>query len=139
MDNSVKLWALERHYETMQEHKKALAPTVKPRAKLICRPVFSNICTHGNYIDCVRFAGDHLVTKSTDSLARVWRTDPPLAELLSHAYTKPLQRFVEVCDLPLEDSDQMWWVRLDISPDGRYLAAGSRHNHISVYDLHNPR
>lgn len=52
-------------------------------------------------------------------------------------YTHPIHRHVEVYELSLADSADMWWVRFDVSPCNRFFACGSRRNQIVVYDLQN--
>lgn len=135
IDHSVKIWSLQKYYKKRQERNKALPEFVQPRPIVVSRALFSSLCVHGNYIDCIRFAGDYIITKSVDNVAKIWRPDPRLEELLTLNFSKPVQRHVEVSDLQLEDSNQMWWVRLDVSPEGRYLACGSRQNRVVLFDL----
>mmetsp|Transcript_3 Transcript_3/g.12 ORF Transcript_3/g.12 Transcript_3/m.12 type:complete len:457 (-) Transcript_3:492-1862(-) len=128
MDNAVKLWDISEgqvQLAVQRSYRDALDPPEVPHAAVYLRVAeFSTRWAHQNYVDCVRFAGDLLVTKSTDHAVKVWRPAPergPMNIVVLHSVALP--------------SAGMWFVRFDLTRDLGHLAAGNSKGVVHVWGL----
>eukprot|EP00056_Hartaetosiga_gracilis_P003361 m.63046 g.63046 ORF g.63046 m.63046 type:complete len:376 (+) comp11427_c0_seq2:116-1243(+) len=139
MDQAIKVWNLEddriqqnielsRTFDVGKENQSF--PTV-----MISSPLHSTSSVHENYVDCVRWYGDLVLSKSTESKLMCWmfgghpRLDIP--EQRRKYLGDPVTILSEL-PLPL---CEIWYVRFAIDPAQRYLACGNQNGKISVWDL----
>lgn len=73
MDNTVCVWELERHAQLFEEAAVWEGPPGRFETRFVTYADFSTHLVHSNYVDCVRWVGDLLLTKSVDSRILMWR------------------------------------------------------------------
>ena len=93
MDNTVKVWSLQRETVQAAVRDSYARPTrTDERPFQTCYeqfPVFATSKVHNNYVDCVAWLGSLLVSKSTAHKVALWKPDPRRrrdAVLVLHEY-----------------------------------------------------
>ncbi|BDA48075.1 Polycomb group protein FIE1 [Coccomyxa sp. Obi] len=130
MDNYVKIWSLEdvvEHVESSFQHNSNGATVFA--TKFLGSPKFSSYKVHYDYVDCVRFCGDLLLTKSVHERIYMWRPDLDPEEPID---TKGHIHLVQ--ELDLDDCAKIWFVRFAMDRDCRTLACGTKSGMVLVYD-----
>ncbi|KAK9907286.1 hypothetical protein WJX75_000704 [Coccomyxa subellipsoidea] len=132
MDNTVKIWNMEGALEHIESsfHYSADSGNVFATKFLAC-PRFSSHKVHNNYVDCVRFIGDLILSKSVDERIRLWRPDVSLDEPID---VKGHIHLVQ--EMELEDCANMWWLRFALDRQCRTLACGTTSGTVLVWDPH---
>lgn len=73
--------------------RKIVDAELKPgRAKFFHFPLFSTSRVHSNYIDCIRWWGDLLLSKSTEGKVTLWGKDELAAPAAKVSWEKVLSR-----------------------------------------------
>eukprot|EP00736_Rhodelphis_marinus_P009496 Rmarinus@m.29269 len=112
MDHTVKIWAVD------YKLKSPVAPAFRPVIRQI--PMFSTHSLHGNYVDCVRWVGDYILSKSVENEVRMWKTHD--SNWISiHNFRAPK------CDI--------WFLRFAVNSRGEFFAVGNREGDMFVYDV----
>ena len=81
MDHSVKVWSLEdAAVQRAILDSYAYCPEVKMHARpfptcSVQRPAFSTRRVHSGYVDCARWVGDLVLSKSVQNAAVLWQPD----------------------------------------------------------------
>lgn len=132
MDSYIKIWDLERYGETI-----AASMAWRPCGRAfptrhVGRPSFSTQRVHFNYVDCVRWLGGHLVSKSTDDRLIVWAPDPAPGRPTPDADVAFVQ------ELQLEGCKSVWWVRFSLNYWCSVLAVGTSTGRVLVFDPRAP-
>jgi polycomb protein EED len=85
---------------------------------------------HWNYVDCVRWLGDHVLSKSVDNRVLLWRPDtaPP------HAGRGGEVELIQ--ELQLEDCASVWWLRFSLDHWCTLLAVGTNTGRVLLFDPH---
>eukprot|EP00968_Pinguiococcus_pyrenoidosus_P028454 scaffold7870_cov267-Pinguiococcus_pyrenoidosus.AAC.1 len=123
MDNAVKLWSLEkRSLQLAVERSYGAGESYRPSYVRSAR--FSTQQAHQNYVDCVRFVGNLLVSKCADNVFRVWRP----------ALERGASGIVVLREVHLGDAS-VWFVRFDVSRSLNAIAVGNSDGLPSVLDL----
>ncbi|GBG00405.1 hypothetical protein Rsub_13129 [Raphidocelis subcapitata] len=132
MDSAVKVWSLKGIWSKVDRsdtwHLDQASRGRAFRAAVGEHPVFSSQRLHGDYVDCVRWLGDLLLSKSVKGeilLTRPEYPDDPALQT-SGAFTK-LRSF----ELP---SSGMWWVRFSVSLPGDLLVCGNGEGRLFCWD-----
>lgn len=91
-------------------------------------PIFSTRDVHSNYIDCVRWFGDFLLSKSCENEIKCW--EPDLSKPGDFP-SPPIQAMVafEVLNCP------NWYVRFGCDRFQKYMAVGNQVGKIFVWDM----
>lgn len=96
---------------------------------------FSTKAVHQNYIDCVKWFGNLLFSKSIDNSITCWK---PLGK---HKYfiSEEQRIFLEdpitiIHKYPVPDCE-MWWMKFSFDLQNRYLAIGNQKGSVLVWDL----
>jgi polycomb protein EED len=76
-------------------------------------PLFATSKVHSSYADCVKWVGNLLLSKSTESQV-LWRPDRPQSR----------DGIIVLNEYPLEEM-LLWFVRFSLSTDTRYMAVGN--------------
>ncbi|CAG8756857.1 6969_t:CDS:2, partial [Acaulospora morrowiae] len=110
-------------------------------------PIFSTAQLHNNYVDCVRWYGDLLMSRcAADAKIIMWRPEVELvASDRSNVTTtivggpavpsKQPTSFDIICEFEFDHCD-IWFLRFGISQDYRLLATGNQIGQIFLWDLH---
>ncbi|KAI8476637.1 MAG: WD40-repeat-containing domain protein [Monoraphidium minutum] len=132
MDSSVKVWSLKAIWDRVELSdtwaEGAGAGGRAFRAAMGQHPVFSSQRLHGNYVDCVQWLGDLLLSKSVDGcilLTRPRHPEDPSVET-SGDFT-----LLNSFSLP---GASMWWVRFSVSLQGDLLACGNGSGTLFVWN-----
>jgi len=138
MDHSLKIWSLDA--EAVQDvisrshlHDSSSKKSFKPIT--VHGPIFSTCAVHRNYVDCTRWLGDLVLSKSTDNKIICWKPggDPhittnekrsaylgdPVTTLHKHEYAG--------CEI--------WYVRFSLDSSCSILAVGNQEGKVFVWDL----
>ncbi|KAG2484331.1 hypothetical protein HYH03_016873 [Edaphochlamys debaryana] len=83
MDNAVKVWSLAPLERLLEESERAADGCVGgpggggPRrafpTRVVQQPLFSTLRVHNDYVDCVRWLGDLVLSKSVHDIITLWR------------------------------------------------------------------
>jgi polycomb protein EED len=147
MDTTVKLWDVREPTTTSQaiavSHRQArraflrnIQELTEPARQQF--PIFSTNQVHTHCVDCVRFVGDLILSKSTENKIVLWK---PLLTLentssssLSSILLNPPQEILHLRTFEYTHSDY-WYFRFATDPMGKYLAVGTGKGQIFVWNL----
>jgi polycomb protein EED len=101
-------------------------------------PYFATLKAHLNFVDCVQFLGDMILSKSTYNSIVLWMPDipedsPTVANAKSAAYSPPSDVIV-LRTFDLEHCN-IWFVRFSIDDIGRLLAVGNIKGEVDIWDI----
>lgn len=121
IDTAVKIWPISS----------CLQGERGKRIPFIHHPIFSANYLFHSYIDSIKFMGNLLFVKSTTSkimfIEPVYEKKP----IISNFAFSEVQY---ICDFVFTHGN-LWFMRLSISPNGRFLAVGNEIGEIFVWDL----
>ncbi|GBC10046.1 hypothetical protein RclHR1_00930024 [Rhizophagus clarus] len=110
-------------------------------------PIFTTTQLHNNYVDCVRWYGDLLLSRcAADAKIMLWKPDVELIPFDKSSVTtvvvggpaapsKQQASFNIICELEFSHCD-IWFLRFGMSYDYRMLATGNQAGQIYLWDLH---
>ncbi|KAF6256917.1 WD40-repeat-containing domain protein [Scenedesmus sp. NREL 46B-D3] len=132
MEGAVKVWSLKEHWSAIAASEVWSEPPQRRAfpVRLVPHPVFSSRHVHSNYVDCCRWLGDLVLSKSVDYKIKLWRPlypDNPILETSSKF--EVLQVFEQPGDIKL-----LWWVRFSIDPRGQVLVCGNPNGRTYVWE-----
>ncbi|KAK3734064.1 hypothetical protein QZH41_015841 [Actinostola sp. cb2023] len=96
-------------------------------------PNFTTRDIHRNYVDCVRWLGDLVLSKSCENCVVCWKPDGKLEEILekpgnSDHGIEVLHRFdFHQCDI--------WYMRFSLDYEQQLMAAGNQAGKVFVWDI----
>ncbi|CAM6101382.1 unnamed protein product [Calypogeia fissa] len=125
MDNTIKLWNIKDFWVWVEKSFTWTESPSKFPTKYVQFPVF-NALVHSNYVDCTRWLGDFILSKSVDNEIVVW--EPLLKE---HSGTEGavdvLQKYpVPECDI--------WFIKFSCDFHFNTLAIGNREGKVFVWE-----
>ncbi|KAL4423581.1 hypothetical protein ABPG77_004621 [Micractinium sp. CCAP 211/92] len=132
MDNFIKIWSLEPQERTLAASDEWQPGEQVFPATLVTVPTFSTERVHWNYVDCVRWLGDYVLSKSVDNTIAIWRPDTSTPQHARDGDVELLQAGV----LQLEDCGQVWWLRFALDYWCTTLAIGTNRGKVLVFDPH---
>ncbi|PKC71679.1 WD40 repeat-like protein [Rhizophagus irregularis] len=131
---------------SQREQQSCCSPHVAPsRAVTVHYPIFSTTELHNNFIDCVRWYGDLLLSRcAADAKIVLWKPDVELVAFDKSNITtvvvggpatpsKQQANFDIICELEFTHSD-IWFIRFGFSYDFRMLATGNQVGKIYLWD-----
>lgn len=139
MDHSLKIWNLDKDVisaiEMSKSYNDALSrksfPTVKKHF-----PTFSTRDIHRNYVDCVAWYGNFILSKSCENSIVCWR--PGKLET-SIDLTLPAKYTTDTTCSIMENYEvkecDIWFLRFSIESKMKYLAVGSKKGRTYIFDL----
>ncbi|CAL1547484.1 unnamed protein product [Lymnaea stagnalis] len=136
MDHSLKIWNLEKPdiRKALQEsHNYNISKHDEPFPTEYCHfPDFSTRDIHRNYVDCVRWLGNLVLSKSCENCIVCWRPGSHHDSLKVKSDDKEsvwvLHRFeYKECEI--------WYMRFSLDYNQQIMALGNQVGHIFVWDL----
>ena len=131
MDNSIKIWSLDdadvqlaarRSYLCEQRRSDSTAEG-SFKACFAQFPVFTSSSVHSDYVDCVIWAGNFILSKSTDNKIVMWHPDA----------SRRNNEVVVVKEFLFADAN-IWFVRFSLDKASRFMAVGSKCGNVYVWD-----
>lgn len=140
MDHSLKIWnftqdvidaiGMSKKYNNDHPNRQSF-PTVKKHF-----PTFSTRDIHRNYVDCVAWYGNFILSKSCENSIVCWR--PGKLET-SNDLNLPTKYTTDTTCSIMENFDvkdcDIWFLRFSIDTEMKHLALGNRLGKIYIYDL----
>eukprot|EP00210_Caulerpa_lentillifera_P004192 g3998.t1 len=134
MDNFVRIWTIKNYQDLVEKSEgwdsskeRRNFPTVH-----LQYPVFSTKNVHSNYVDCVQWYGDLIISKGADERIVIFKA----LELPSDVYSTS-EKFTTLIELNL-DNCELWYVRFSLDFEYQILACGDQQGKVHVWDIHNP-
>lgn len=139
MDNTVKVWRLDGTHvgDAVRSSHLPRGDDPRPFPTVFEQfPLFSTARVHANYVDCVRWAGSLLISKSTANRLVLWTPDqrraPDCGDNASAHRPDGAVLVLRELDLPGAD---IWFLRFAIDPGHDLVAAGNKHGKVSLWRL----
>ncbi|KAG9510001.1 Myotubularin-related protein 9 [Fragariocoptes setiger] len=139
MDHSLKIWTLDEEVQQaiakshvfQESTSKVSFPTVRKHF-----PTFTTRDIHTNYVDCARWLGNFILSKSCEDEIVCWKPgkleSPTDIDIPSKYTTDSTCTILE--RMPIKDCE-IWFIRFSIDPYMRVLALGNKHGKTYVYDI----
>ncbi|KAH6558440.1 hypothetical protein KP509_1Z063500 [Ceratopteris richardii] len=127
MDNSVKIWSLKDFSVYVEQSFDWKDVSSKFPTKYVQFPIFTaNV--HSNYVDCTRWLGDLILSKSVDNEIVLW-------EALTKEHGGSNDGVVDVLQkYPVPDCD-IWFIKFSCDFHFNSLAIGNREGKVYVWEL----
>ncbi|VDN58796.1 unnamed protein product [Dracunculus medinensis] len=138
MDHTIKLWHIGpgSGVDRMIEQSNCDLKLVDNPAE-IHYPRCSTRDIHTNYVDCVRIFHQLIFSKSTEDEIILWKFGDLHDKLYGQGNKVKTENGVfQFCRLILPNSN-MWFIKFEIDPKGRFIACGTQNGDIHVWDLKN--
>ncbi|GIL74200.1 hypothetical protein Vretimale_1963 [Volvox reticuliferus] len=171
MDNAVKIWSLEPIQKLIEESDRAVDGCVLsgeggggPRrafpTRVVQQPLFSASQVHNDYVDCVRWLGDLVLSKSVHDVITLWRPEGQSRNRRApYGASTPVggdddsdadgdvglsttgrlggesvaSRGIRIVDFKLSDSLRTWFVRFSLDVRCSVLACGNARGKVFVF------
>jgi polycomb protein EED len=136
MDHSLKIWnfntqqikeSIELSYQNGKNGSKTTFPTVN------CHfPEFSTRDVHRNYVDCCRWFGNFIISKSCENSIVCWKPGHLDSNRTEKSSSEDETTIIQKLDA--KDCD-IWFIRFCMDSEEKTLALGNRTGKILVWDL----
>jgi len=132
MDHMIMIWNFDSKVAKLAikaadvfqlQHSKTPFPTTT------LAPIYVTRDIHSNYIDCVRWYGDFIFSKSCEHEIKCWEPD-----LSKPHEINPSPPVTALMSIPLPSSPN-WYVRFGLDRYLQYMAAGNLNGDMYVWDL----
>ena len=131
MDNSIKIWNLEDPHISHAIDLSYTAPRRQNNLTFLTIsqqwPVYSTDCLHRDYVDCVRFVGNAILSKSTKNRIVLWLPDP-----LRFKGAPVILREYATNDCG------NWFTRFGVSQELDIFALGNTDGKVSIFSISAP-
>lgn len=98
---------------------------IKP---IIKQPViFYSNSIHENYIDCVKFKGNFILSKSIDGIIIEWFPN----------FNKGMTEYFVISTFDFKITEYLWFLRFDLSSNYEWLGVGNNFGEVYLYKLDN--
>ncbi len=136
IDGYVKIWKIEENIKSkikesreikkpnemknnIKDEKKQFKTLIKSNTMFSCNSV------HENYVDCVRFNGNFILSKSVDGVVKEWL---PIFNSEGDYYY-----LVNTYSYTL--SEKIWYIKFNIDTSFRYLTIGNNKGNVLIFEL----
>lgn len=127
MDNTVKIWCLKDFWTYVEKSFDWKDLPSKFPTKYVQFPIFT-ASVHSNYVDCTRWLGDFILSKSVDNEIVLW-------EPLTKEHGGSNDGSVDVLQkYPVPDCD-IWFIKFSCDFHYNSLAIGNREGKVYVWEL----
>ena len=135
MDNTIKIWSLDDGDVQLAARRtylieQACGGGVRGGSFKTCFvqfPVFSTSCVHPDYVDCVMWMGNLVLSKSTNNKIILWHPDP----------SRHKNDVVIVKEFLFADAN-IWFLRFCVDYSSQTMAVGSKCGTIYLWDVNEP-
>ncbi|VVA98962.1 unnamed protein product [Arabis nemorensis] len=126
MDTTIKIWSMKEFWTYVEKSFTWTDDPSKFPTKFVQFPVFT-ASVHTNYVDCNRWFGDFILSKSVDNEILLW--EPQLKENSPGEGTSDvLQKYpIPMCDI--------WFIKFSCDLHFNAVAIGNQEGKIYVWDL----
>ncbi len=163
MDNRIKIWDLTPFREFIEESNNwdVISGVTFP-ARNVEFPLHNYQGIHWNYVDCVKWFGPALLSKSVSNTIICWLPNDDRSDAGNSTHTSDAPNGIKrvlgqgkkrrkegdappgqeegearaVATLQLEDTKDVWWMRFSLDFRGTLLAQGTSRGAVLVYRLH---
>lgn len=141
MDHALKIWNLDQELIDAIELSASFNDMIEERSFPTVRkhfPTFSTRDIHENYVDCVSWYGDTILSKSCQKKNHLvqWRPGKsPNESSLPQKYTTDSTATI-IKKIPVENCE-LWFVKFSLDKEGRFLALGNTQGKIYLLDFQN--
>lgn len=98
-------------------------------------PIFSTCAVHRNYVDCTRWLGDVLLSKSTDNQIVCWKPGGPPRLDLNEKRSLYLGDTVTILQRFEVPKCEIWYLRFAVDRGYTTLAVGNQEGKVFVWNL----
>ena len=141
MDKSVRLWDIGHGRALEALNASSFTSSIGDRKDFhpLCEqyPYFATDRVHLNYVDCVHFLGDLILSKSTYNSIVLWLPEIPVTvqgDAAKGAAYCPPKEIIALRTFDLGHCN-IWFVRFGVDSDGRYLAVGNIRGEVDIWDI----
>lgn len=131
MDHSIKIWNLQgisSQIEASFQYNAQTAERAFHTTTLPC-PEFSTHKVHWAYVDCVRWLGDVILSKSVHNKVFLWEPDLSSKESIRKGYVKCHQEYIM-------EKAKVWFIRMSLDPRCNVMACGNTSGQVYLWDVH---
>jgi polycomb protein EED len=142
MDKSIRLWKTgeaDRVVEALQASQVVTSTgdrtSFHPHGEQF--PYFATDKVHINYVDCVHFVGDMILSKSTYNSIVLWLPDIPetaASKVTNSSAYEPPGEVIALRIFELNHCD-IWFVRFAVDDSARLLAVGNIKGEVDIWDI----
>ncbi|XP_010236415.2 polycomb group protein FIE2 [Brachypodium distachyon] len=126
MDSTVKIWSIEEFRPYVEQSFTWSDLPSKFPTKYVKLPLMSAV-VHSNYVDCTRWLGDFILSKSVDDEIVLWK--PEIND------KNPAENSIDVLQkYPVPYCD-VWFIKFSCDFHFNHLAIGNRKGEIYVWDV----
>ncbi|XP_019230028.1 PREDICTED: polycomb group protein FERTILIZATION-INDEPENDENT ENDOSPERM isoform X2 [Nicotiana attenuata] len=126
MDNTVKIWSMKEFWTYVEKSFTWTDLPSKFPTKYVQFPIFI-ASVHSNYVDCTRWLGDFILSKSVDNEIVLW--EPKMKE------QSPGEGTVDILQkYPVPECD-IWFIKFSCDFHYKAAAIGNREGKIFVWEL----
>jgi len=135
MDHAIKIWKM-----TTDKIKNAIklsykfdsGKNKKPFPTELCHfPDYSTRDIHKNYVDCCRWWGNFIMSKSTDQYINVWKP----GEFDNLSLQKNDKKATEIHRFEYRNEGEIWFVKFAMDPRRKLLAIGNQKGKIFLWEV----
>lgn len=144
MDSTVRIWCLKDFWHIVEKSVTWTGLPSKFPTAFVNYPLFVASDVHANYVDCVRWNGDLIFSKSVDNEVVAWKwtqkpengpmerdqpsSTAPFINHIKQGSVDILQKYaVPECDI--------WFIRFTLNFASNLLAIGNRDGKVFLYDV----
>ncbi|KAI6181500.1 hypothetical protein M3Y98_00835900 [Aphelenchoides besseyi] len=138
MDHTVRVWDLRERTKTAERIDKSINgddSVVSLPAEENHFPLAVSRDVHTNYVDCGRFLGEFIVSKSCENSIVLWKFGGFDYGAAGEGTLLRTETYVLHCawmDLPHAET---WFIKFDIHPKNKYIACGNENGEIHLWHL----
>ena len=144
MDNRIKIWNLSSYASFIKESDSwDISCGTAFAARHVTVPLHTVEGVHWNYVDCIKWFGCALLSKSVSDSIVCWMIDEEAARRMKErrreegdpppGQTEAPVHFVGA--LQLEDAQNVWWMRFSLDFRGKLLAQGTSLGGVLLFSL----
>jgi len=139
MDHSLKIWSTgtEAIKKKIQESQTYDSKTTKEAFSTVQMhfPLMTTRDIHNNYVDCCRFYGNFILSKTVDDYISMWKPADDLDKetaLTPKPYTKV---YVHDCQLTFTNQKNVWFEKFGTDLGVRTVAVGNHRGKVYVWNI----